>query len=269
MKNRKIATMILAVVIVTSFALTAGLANALTMMGEGNTAVTVANRPLQTSWIRLNGVITKWGTTDVRGLLSVQARTALLTNENTRSLTKAGAMWTTNLTRAISAAKSKENFTYVFYSARLWNASVSTLSLGDTNFFLNGTWNVNKVTSNITIITNDNGDIVRVHRESDTEFAKVYGELNVTDNWSKFTLQLTGYDPLKGSVIRQKMMQKQFNWFQVTDDATGNVVTKADVNVIVKSYRSMPGWGSYDNRMDFNNNYRIDIADLATVAANV
>jgi hypothetical protein len=31
----------------------------------------------------------------------------------------------------------------------------------------------------------------------------------------------------------------------------------------------MPGWGNYDQTMDFNLNYRIDITDVATVAANV
>jgi hypothetical protein len=267
MKNTKIAAIILAVVTITSLALTAGLASALPMMGQGNMATTGANKSVQ--WVRLNGLITKWGTTDVRGTLNVQTRTALLANENTRKFTFASAVWTTNLTRAISAARAKENFTYTFYAANLWNASVSSLSTGASNFFLNGTWNVNKVTSTITIFTNDNGDIVRVHRDSDTDIAKVYGELNVTDNWSKFNLQLTGYDPLTGSVTRSVTRQTQFNWFKVTDDSAGTTVTKADFNAIVKCYRSMPGWGNYDNAMDFNYNYRIDIADLATVAANM
>jgi hypothetical protein len=31
----------------------------------------------------------------------------------------------------------------------------------------------------------------------------------------------------------------------------------------------MPGWGNYDTRMDFNNNYRVDIADISTVASNM
>jgi len=270
MKNKKIAAIMLAVVTITSLALTAGLASATSMMDQGNMAATVANRPVQKSWIRLNGIITKWGTTDVRGLLHVQARTALLRNEDTRKFTQASAVWTTNITRAVSAVKSKENFTYTFYAARLWNASVSTLSLGANNFFLNGTWNVNKVNSTITIITNDNGDIVKVHRESDTEVAKVYGELNVTDSWSKFKLQLTGYDALTGSVTRAVTRQMQFNWFKVTDDdSAGTTVTKTDFTTVVKSFGAMPGWGNYDNRMDFNYNYKIDIADLATVAANM
>ena len=269
MKNNKIAAIVLAVVTLTSLALTAGLASASTMMDQSGTAATAANRPVQASWIRLNGVITQWGSTDVRGLLSVQTRTALLASADTRRFTQASAIWTTNITRAISAVRTKENFTYTFYAARLWNASVSSLSAGATNFFLNGTWNVNTVKSTITIITNDNGDIVSVHRVSDTQLAKVYGELNVTNNWTKFKLQLTGYDPLTGSMTRYMMRQTQFNFFKVADDNTGTTVTKADLTAVVKCYGAMPGWGNYDNTMDFNYNYKIDIADLATVAANM
>jgi hypothetical protein len=60
-------------------------------------------------------------------------------------------------------------------------------------------------------------------------------------------------------------MTKQFNWYSVTD-TPGTTVTRADVTAVVQCYRAMPGWGNYDTTMDFN--YRVDIADLATVAAN-
>ena len=63
--------------------------------------------------------------------------------------------------------------------------------------------------------------------------------------------------------------QVQFNPFKVSEDESSNVVTRADVKAVVKCYRAMPGWGSYDSRMDFNNNFKIDIADLSTVAANM
>ena len=118
----KIAAIILAVMALTSLTLAMGSAYAV-----GATSL-AANPPVQASWVRINGVITKWGTTDVRGLLNVQARTAILANADTRQFARATAVWTTNITRAVSAVKAKENFTYTFYSARLLNASVSTLS---------------------------------------------------------------------------------------------------------------------------------------------
>jgi len=78
---------------------------------------------------------------------------------------------------------------------------------------------------------------------------------------------------LSGSVNRYVTRQMQFNPFKVSDDSVGNVVsnvvTRADLGMVVKSFKAMPGWGSYDTRMDFNNNYKVDIADLSTVATNI
>ena len=231
----------------------------------------VSHRPVSTSWIRVNGVIDQWGITDVKGQLQTQARTALLQSSDTRQLASASAIWTTNTSRAIQAVRAKENFTYVFYTARLLNASVSTLNTTSSasNYFINGTWNVATVKSTVTIITNENGTISRVLRNQDITTQKAYGELTVTDNWSKFTLAISGIDPLTGSVFRSMTRQMQFNQFKMTDDSTSNIVTKTDVKTVAQCYGAMPGWGSYDTRMDFNNNYRVDIADISTVAANM
>jgi hypothetical protein len=38
---------------------------------------------------------------------------------------------------------------------------------------------------------------------------------------------------------------------------------------VAGAYGTMPGYGNYDQRMDYNFNYRIDICDLATAAANI
>jgi hypothetical protein len=153
----------------------------------------------------------------------------------------------------------------------LRNASISTLSASSaaTNYFLNGTWNVYTVVSTVTIITNANGQITNVHRTSDTSVQQAYGELNVTDNWTKFTLSITGIDPLTGSVFRSVQRQVQFNPFKVTDDTTTNVVTKVDVAAVIHAYGAMPGWGNYDAKMDFCGHFKIDTANLATVAANI
>jgi hypothetical protein len=153
----------------------------------------------------------------------------------------------------------------------LTNASVSTLSANSiaTDYFLNGTWTVYTVISNITIITNADGQITNVHRSSDTSIQKAYGELTVTNSWTTFTLAINGIDPLTGSVVRSVTRQVQFNPFKVTDDTTSNVVTRADIAAVAQSYGSMPGWGNYDARLDVCGHFKIDIADLSTVAANV
>ena len=93
--------------------------------------------------------------------------------------------------------------------------------------------------------------------------------LKVTDNWSKFTLAINGIDPLTGSVFRSVTRQVEFNPFKVTEDSTTNVVTKADIAAVVHAYGAMPGWGNYDAKMDFCNHFKIDIADLSTVACKL
>jgi hypothetical protein len=97
---------------------------------------------------------------------------------------------------------------------------------------------------------------------------KAYGELNVTGNWTKFVLSIDGVDELNGVVKRARMNQMIFNKFKVSEDGTEKV-SRYDLTVLSKIYGARPGWGSYDGNMDFNCNYKIDIADLTTVAANV
>jgi hypothetical protein len=82
-------------------------------------------------------------------------------------------------------------------------------------------------------------------------------------------LSINGIDPLTGSVFRSVQRQVQFSPFKVTDDTSTNAVTKADIAAVIHAYGAMPGWGNYDASMDFNHNYRVDIADISSVARNI
>src|SRR4030043_375770 len=134
--------------------------------------------PFQRSWIRLNGIVETWGSQEVNGSLSVNARTVGF-NEEVRQAAFATAIWsnTTNFRQG-------GNFSYSFYVARLVDANVSALDYEDVDFFLNGTWNVFHVTLNQTLIKS--GDLesgYTVDRQTKTNIApiakKAYGELNV------------------------------------------------------------------------------------------
>jgi hypothetical protein len=268
-KKISVALAIIAVIAVCSSSLAMG-AYAQTSIVSPN-ATTAAAALASRNYIRIDGIITMWGTTPVLGVLQTQARASISAAANTNQLASATALWTTNTTRPISDARSKENFTYVFYAARLTNVSVSTLSASTAanDYFLNGTWNVFTVISNITVITNADGQITNVLRNSDTSIAQAYGELNVTNNWTTFKLSINGIAPLTGSVIVSVQRNVQFNPFKVTDDTTSTVVTRADVAAVSQSYGSVPGWGNYDPRLDVCGHFKIDICDLSTVAANV
>lgn len=272
--RKKLATILLAFIAIASVSLAISYVQAFPMMGHNSmfnslSGAPMSSSPVQRNWVHVDGVITKWGSTNVTGFLSAQARTTLFNTSDTRQLASASALWSTDKLRPLmNAVRTKENITSTVYSARLWNASVATLSYDHSGFFMNGTWNVDTVTINIIIHTDNSGNITSIHRDIDITPTKAYGELNVTDNWTKFTLAINGINPLAGSVRRSMMRQMQFIPFKVTGDPTSSV-TRTDLAAVANCYGNMPGWGNYDQTMDFNFNYRIDIADIATVAANV
>ncbi len=225
---------------------------------------------LQTSFVRLNGIITQWGSINVTGALQAQARTVVINSTDVRQGSSATALWTTNTSRPLNVLRARENFTNTFYTAKLVEPSVSALNVDGSDFFMNGTWTVFQVNTNFTITTNANGTVTGFHRDQNAVAlaTKAYGELKVAGNWTSFSLAINGVDPLTGSVNAQRITTRMFNPFKVNDD-TETTVTNADVASVAKVYGAMPGWGNYDQRMDYNFDYKIDICDLTTAAANV
>jgi hypothetical protein len=219
-----------------------------------------ADTSIQRSWVRLTGRITQWGSTPVNGTISVQARTVRVNDTLARKFVGASAVWTNG------TVKPRGNFTYTYYAAKLVNLQTAKLNYQGNDFFLNGTWAIYNVTVTNTVITN-NG-ITSVHRDTDAVSTKAIGQLNVTDNWTKFTLTINGIDPLTGLVHRVKTSLVQMNVCKVSDDGT-NKVTIQDVLIVARAYGAMPGMNNYDQKLDFNLHYKIDITNLATVAANV
>jgi hypothetical protein len=225
---------------------------------------------LQASLVRLEGIATKFGTTNVTGTVLAQARTLVINGTDIRQGSSATAIWTTNTSRPINAIRAKENFTYSFYAARLVTPQIAGLNVDVNDFYLNGTWTVYNVTTTFNINTDASGNVIGFNRNQNAVAlaTQKYGELTVTGNWATFTLSITGVEALTGSVHAQRITQRMFNPFIIgTGDSTA--VTPSDVASIASAYGAMPGYGNYDQRMDYNFNYRIDICDLATAAANV
>ena len=49
----------------------------------------------------------------------------------------------------------------------------------------------------------------------------------------------------------------------------GFTPTLKDLFYIMRCFRAMPGFGNYDPELDYNEDSKIDLADLTTVAANM
>jgi len=133
---------------------------------------------------------------------------------------------------------------------------------------MNGTWNVWNVTISHTVVTDSSGNILSVNNDQNyvALATKAYGELTVASGWTTFSLNITGLEPITGSVYAEITSSKLFNPFALNGDTT---VTKTELSSIVRSFGSLPGAASYDQRLDFCQHYKIDICDLATAAANL
>jgi len=232
--------------------------------GHGN------QQPETQSFVRIDGQVKKLGISNATGTLEAQTRTVVINSTDSRQGSSATALWTTT-SSPIASVRAKENFTYTFYTANLVNASIASLNVTGDSFFLNGTWNVYKVTTTYNVTTDSTGTIIGFdHDQNAAALAtNAYGELKIPTGTNNFTLTIKGVDAVNGVVHAERTSSKMFNPFIVNNDTTSTTVTKADVSSVVSAYGSSPGWGNYDQRMDYNMHYRIDITDLATAAANV
>jgi len=251
--RKNIAIILLAILTVSTLGIAAGLANADVSMA--NTSM-----PVQRTWVHFAGTIKQWGTTPVNGTISVNARTLTVNDILARRFIGVSAVWNNG------TAKPRGNFTYTYYATKLLNLEAAKLNYQGNNFYLNGTWAVYNVTVTNTIIKNDG--ITSWHRDVNAVSTKVTGQLNVTDNWTKFKLSLQGIDPLTGTVKRAITRSMEMNVCKVSDDGNPKV-TIQDLQIVINAYGAMPGMGNYDQKLDFNMHFKIDLTNLATAAANV
>jgi len=225
--------------------------------------------------VRMYGSINSWlttpGPTPVMGSIEVLCRT-LVGLKNTVQDFAASAIWTTNITRPLAAVRTRENFTYTFYTARLVEGNFSALDYNGNAFFLNGTWNVWNLTETFTIVTDTTGNVISINSNLNAVplATDALGNLTVpSETWSTFSLAITNVPTLTGNVIFHAIISATFNPFMLGTDSSSTTVTRSDLNSIISAYGSVPGWGNYNINMDYCLHYKIDICDLATAAANL
>ena len=134
--KKTIATILIAIIAASALSLAAS-ASAMPFMNWKSFSNMPGNShrmATQQSFARLDGMITKYGSTNDTCTLQAQSRTVVSNTTNIRQGSSATAIWTTNQSRPISALRAKENYTYTFYSANLVNASVSSLNMTGYSF---------------------------------------------------------------------------------------------------------------------------------------
>jgi hypothetical protein len=223
--------------------------------------------PIRSNWVRIDGNITSWGTQvapQVKGALMAMAATTSLTGIPAVWFDSADAIWTNTTNYRLDGS-----FSYNFYAARLVKANFTMVDFQGNNFYMNGTWNVFNLTIARTTTKTDDSINIQSSLQITRLETKVYGELNVTDSWTQFTLSITGIPLLDGTVHRSIERQTMFNRFDIINAGTDSIVTRADLAAIANDYGAVPGMSNYNENMDFHGTYQIDICDIATIAANV
>jgi hypothetical protein len=278
MKKTKFAIVLLAILAVSALSATAGV-YAKPFMSYNTVPNPPSNLPstrisLQKSCVRMDGNITEWLTTPavtpVMGTIEAQSRTTV-TSTNKLQGFSATAIWTNSTVRPLAIVRAHENFTYTFYAARLVQGNYSAIDpTAATSWFMNGTWNVWSITTNFTIITDSSGNILSVTttRSLVALATKANGNLTVASGWSTFTLTIGDIPSLTGTVAAYRIASGTFDPFMISCGSS-TTVTPATLNSIANAYGSMPGFGNYDLRMDPCLDFKVDICDLTTAAANL
>ena len=223
--------------------------------------------PIQSNWVRIDGNISSFGTQvypAVNGTLTVLAATTSINGVPASWFDSANAIWT-NITKITADGTT----TYSYYAARLVKANYTAIDFQGNDFYMNGTWSVANITITRTVTKIDGSTNIQSSTTITPLEVKVYGELNVTDSWTQFTLNITGIPLLDGTVVRSIERQVILNRFDVINGGTSAIVTRADLTTIASDYGAVPGNANYDASMDFHGTYQIDICDISTIAANI
>ena len=255
---RRLATALLIIILGTSFFA----ALICQTFADKTTAPTLLS-PL-TRWMHFRGAVTQWGDETFHGTVAVRTKTFRVPSPMFKPWVTATATWSNEIRPIVSDTKPVGEVTFTHYTARLvWLIKLEekqeTLNLNIT-----GIWNVHEV--KITSEFDENSILLKSFRKVTPLLIRAKGQLHISRDWKEFDLEIEGTPIVKGIQISMITTTRKMNPFSFHGMPAP---TLKDLFYIVKCFRAMPGFGNYDPELDFNEDSKIDIADLTTVAANM
>jgi hypothetical protein len=219
---------------------------------------------IQVLSVRMRGFITQWGETQVFGWIAANAKKVNINGTEKPDFAMVHAMWSNDKPR-LNCTKPPENgTTFSFYIAKLVpKTEMVKLNYSGYNFYISGLWNVVNITT--TIYVDENGGIINVTRVLEPLLTNATGELRVFDHWKHFELAIDGIDMLSGFVFMWRIAYTEIKMCDLNDDDKVDLI---DIVHVARAYKAVPGMPGYKVEMDFDFNYRIDLGDLTTLAAN-
>jgi hypothetical protein len=226
----------------------------------------MAENSVQQTWVKLRGLATAWGTTPVVGWVQAHARMvdANDANDTYREWASAHAIWSEQPRHINCTNPPTEDFTYIYYCAHLVNSSIIELNYSGNDFYISGLWNVYQVTVEYDV--DETGALLNFTLSYDAIVVNGEGELRVFNDWTDFSLSITGIDALTGWVVAHYTGSMEINICDVNGNGQVNL---EDLVGVAKRYGAMPGLGNYSFEMDLNFDFQIDVGDLTTIAANI
>lgn len=215
-------------------------------------------------WTHFRGTVREWGDEAVNGSVVVMAKISRFSPIVFRPWVTATVFWSNEPRPIFSDSKPEGEVTFTHYTAKL--VKLTTLEGKEETVDLNitGVWNVKKV--NITSEFDENGVLLKTVREVTRIVTKGQGQLLITENWKEFDVEIEGIDNVKGIQISMRTTTRMISPFSF---GGGFVPTLKDLFHIARCFRAMPGFGNYDPELDYNEDSKIDLTDLTTVAANM
>jgi len=225
-----------------------------------------ASTHIEALTVRARGIITQWGSEQVFGW--VDAHAVMVDKNGTyHEWARVHAMWSYDKPRLNCTKPPTENVTFSFYVAKLVKSTEINLSRPGLNLYIAGFWNVAKITTSIYV--NGEGKLINVTRVFEPILTNATGEFRTFPGpplGYVFELDIDGIEMLSGFIRGFIIIYKELKICDLDDDGDVDLI---EIVRVAKIYKAVPGMPGYNVEMDFDLNYRIDMGDLTTVAANI
>jgi len=230
--------------------------------------------PVKFEYITVVGRVTDYGSSRAFGCLQADAKIVNSTASTADNESQAHVTWIPigsipPISPLWSPWNATGNFTYSFYTATLTSATTTALNYSGDDLYISGSWSVLNVTYSFTGMNwSDWQTSTSYVRQNET------GQLEVYGGWKNFTLSITGFDDVIGSVDRVCIRPGMF----LDGDVLGHgVVDIYDLVYVAKYVGAVPGdprFGGLSNfgsvsKADINGDSCVDIYDLVTVASQM
>lgn len=209
---------------------------------------TITILPSSDTWISIAGIVTSYGSNTAEGLMNIFA----LTEEN---WAEGWCAFAVPPLGSIILIDPPPPFDFSLYLVRMVNASAVELNYDGYDCWVSGFWGVSNVTNPSTV-----RDIMNLMNS----MYVVTGELGITGNWTYFTINIEGFEPIQGNITCHCIREISYNSerFPCYDVNRDYVVNMRDIGICCDNFGSILGFDGYEFNVDTNFDLQIDMRDI-------